>query len=179
MCLFHIVKAQISTSGIYKIKNGDSTLAPTFIKALCKAAREKTGADNPGTPSTLESLVIMAAGTGYLDEDQPEKSMRWHSKFGSQCQCEATEEFPAGDFLRQVVHSNYRDFANLVGPNNRLSLDLSLKGPNDDLTIFDYINQIRIDIEASHDNRRFEFQQDEAWRNIMFFYFLFSEYRVN
>lgn len=179
VCSFHIISAQISTSDIYQVKNGDSTLAPAFVKALCKAAREKTGANNPGFPSTLESLIIIASGTGYLDSDQPQKSFRWHSKLGRQCQCEATEGFPAGDFLRQMVHSNYRDFANIVGPNNRLSLDLSLKDPNDGLTIFEYINKTRIDIEASHDDKRFEFQQDETWRNIMFFYFLFSEYRVN
>lgn len=166
-------------TNIYVAQNGDSTLSPAFVKALCEAARTKAGEGNVGVPTVLESLIISAADTEYMHKEQPGKSLRWHRKYGSQCYCEATDRYSAGSFLRQVVHSNFREFANIVGPNNRLSLDLTIPDPNDHLTIMEYINKTRIDLEASHQDKRFEFQQDERWRNIMFFYFLFSEYQVN
>lgn len=162
---------------VYTIKSGDSTLTEKFVEALCHAARTKSGAERPGLPSDLEALIVLAAGTGYMDNDQPQKSLRWHQKFGKECYCTATEEFPAGSILRQVVHADFREFANIVGPNNRLTLDLWQTDP-DGLNIFEYINKQRISMEARYDDKRFEFQQDEKWRNIMFFYFLFSEYRV-
>lgn len=173
-----LLKAQVEPEEVYIIQSGDSTLSKKYVAALCIAARTKAGAERPGLPSDLEALIVLAAGTGYMDADQPAKSLKWHRKFGQQCYCNATENYPEGSILRQVVHSNFREFANIVGPNNRLSLDLQQTDP-DGLNIFEYINKQRIDIEASYDNKRFEFQQDEKWRNIMFFYFLFSEYRVN
>ena len=81
--------------------------------------------------------------------------------------------------MRLVVQSNFRDFANIIGPNNRLSLNLELKDVNDQMTLLEYVNKRRIDIEKSYNDKRFEFQQDDEWRNIMFFYFLFSEYSIN
>ncbi|MBL6445230.1 hypothetical protein JMN32_02850 [Fulvivirga sp. 29W222] len=162
---------------VYDITPTDSTLSEKFVEALCKAARTRSGEGRPGLPSDLEALIVLAAGTGFSDHDQPQKSLSWHQKFGRYCHCKSTDEFPAGSFLRQAVNANFREFANIVGPNNRLSLDL-LQTDADSLNIFEYINKQRIDIEASHNNKRFEFQQDEKWKNIMFFYFLFSEYRV-
>lgn len=162
---------------VYTINSGDSTLSEKFVKALCQAARTKSGSERPGLPSDLEALIVLAAGTGYYDSDQPQKSLRWHNQYGSSCRCPASEDFPAGSILRQVVHANFREFANIVGPNNRLSLDL-LQTDADGLNIFEYINKLRMEIEASHNDKRFEFQQDEKWKDIMFFYFLFSEYRV-
>ncbi|MTI28356.1 hypothetical protein [Fulvivirga kasyanovii] len=162
---------------VYTVTSGDSTLSKKFIKALCEAARTKSGAERPGLPSDLEALIVLAAGTGYNDADQPQKSLKWHEKYGSSCYCPASKNFPEGSILRQVVHANFREFANIVGPNNRLTLDL-LQTDADGLNIFEYINKRRMEIEASHNDKRFEFQQDEQWKDVMFFYFLFSEYRV-
>ncbi|MEM6525053.1 MAG: hypothetical protein AAF693_14720 [Bacteroidota bacterium] len=80
------------------------------------------------------------------------------------------------NFLRLVVISNFRAFANIIGPKNRLPLDFDLVDPVDSLNIYDFVNNRRIEIEARYDDKRFEFQQDEEWRNLMFFYFLFSEF---
>ncbi|UII29983.1 hypothetical protein LVD17_16925 [Fulvivirga ulvae] len=174
-----IVLAQyIESHEVYAINAGDSTLSEKFIEAICLAARTKSGSDRPGLPSHLEALIILAAGTGYHDADQSQKSLRWHRKFGNSCYCSGSCKFPEGNILRQVVHADFREFANIVGPNNRLSLDLLQPDATDGLNIFEYINKERIDIEASHNDKRFEFQQDERWKNLMFFYFLFSEYRV-
>lgn len=171
--------AQIDESDIYLVRANDSTLSKKFIQEICKAARTRSGDNNTNGFSDLEALIIMAANTGPTDSTKAAKAKKWHTRFGKYCQCDAHENFPKGDFLRQVVHSNYRSFANKVGPYNELSLDLNLRSPIDDLTIYEYINQERIRLEAKHDNRRFEFQQDEEWRNTMFFYFLFAEYSVN
>jgi len=121
----------------------------------------------------------MAAGTELEDSLKAIKVKQWHSQYGMQCQCKEKDGFPKGDFLRQVVHSNFKSFANRVGPKNDLSLDLSLKSPIDSLTIYEYVNKERKRLEAKHNDQRFEFQKDEDWRKIMFFYFLFSEFSVN
>lgn len=170
---------QIGEDDIYISAGKNSKLSAKFVDALCDAARKARESDNSFAPSELEALIIMAASTGMDDSLKADKVKRWHARYGRQCQCEASKNFPKGSFLRQVVHSNYRSFANKVGPRNELPLNLSLKGPHDDLTIYEYINQERIRLEAKHHDKRFEFQQDEDWRNIMFFYFLFSEYSIN
>ncbi len=156
----------------------NNKLTTAFVAKLCAAARYKIGVEKIG-PTDLESDIIFAAGTIYGAEDQAELSFKWHTKYGSQCQCPANGEFEAGDILRQVVNSNFREFANIIGPKNRLPLDLSLKDPVDGMTILEYINNQRVLLEKKHDNDRSKFQEDIKWRNIMFFYFLFSEYSIN
>lgn len=178
LLLSPVLTAQVEPTDIYIIKSGDSTLSPQFVAALCKAARLET-LDDEFPPGPLEEIIIRAAGTAYMDPDQPVKSLQWHKRFGKECYCEAKGKYPAGDILRQVVYSNYRKFADIVGPRKRLPLDLNLRDPNDNLTIYEYIDEKRMKLEAKHDNKRFEFQKDEEWRNIMFFFFIFSEYRVN
>lgn len=169
---------QISENEIYVTRGNSTVLSQKFINEICSAARNKTGADDLVTATYLEQLIVMAAGTSLDDSLKATKAKRWHSKYGPYCQCKATEKYPEGDFLRQVAHSNFRSFANKVGPKNDLSLDLSLKSPLDGLTIYEYINKERIRLEAKHHDRRFEFQQDEEWKDMMFFYFLFSEFGI-
>ena len=164
--------------GQLKIYTSENTLSLQFINEICNAARNKEGEGKLGA-SQLEKLISEAAGTFYTDSLQPILSFKWHKKYASQCICEKTEEYERGDILRQIVQSNFRKFANLVGPNNRLALDISFKDPVDSLTIREYVNQKRIALERKHHDRRFEFQQDEEWRNIMFFYFIFSEFSIN
>ncbi|QSE96933.1 hypothetical protein [Fulvivirga lutea] len=156
----------------------ENNLTDQFVASLCDAARNPPPSDQLA-PSKLELLIIQAAGTEFQAEDQAAKSLEWHKKYAEQCYCSQTEKFEKGGILRQVVQSNFREFANIVGPNNRLSLYLEFKDPHDGMTILEYINNKRISIEKAHDDKRFEFQQDEEWRNIMFFYFLFSEFSIN
>lgn len=160
------------------IYDAKGKLTNEFINELCIAAREHTGNEDAG-PSKLEELINYAAGAIYNEKDQPLLSYKWHTKYGVQCYCEGTTKFKKGDIIRQVVQSNYREFANIIGPNNRLSLNLELIDPNDSLTVLEYVNQERKRLEKEHNDKRFEFQQDEEWRNIMFFYFLFSEFSIN
>ncbi len=159
------------------IYNKDSSLTKEFVTELCIAARNKTRTKKGH--SYLEQLINRAIHTFQQDSTQQISSLKWHKKFASQCCCEKTKTFEEGDFIRQVVQSNFREFANIIGPNNRLSLHLSSKDPRDGFNIFEYVNSKRISLEEKHKNKRFEFQQDEEWRNIMFFYFLFSEFSIN
>ncbi|MEL7001870.1 MAG: hypothetical protein AAFN93_03950 [Bacteroidota bacterium] len=170
---------QVEEKNVYIVQGNDSSLSRMFIQELCQAARTKSGWDANFSRSDLETLILMAAGTDLQDSLKATKTKKWHSKFGRQCQCGEQLEFPKGDFLRQVVHSNFRAFANRVGPNNDLALDLTQKSPVDNLTIYQYVNKERKRLEAKHHDLRFEFQQDEEWRNIMFFYFLFAEFSIN
>ncbi len=162
----------------YPIYNSKNQLSEQFINSLCKAARTKETINTTST-SLLEVLISEAVGIDYKKEELPEVSFKWFTKYGDQCFCPTFEEFEGGNLLRLVVQSNFRDFANIIGPNNRLPLNLELKDVNDQMTLLEYVNKRRIDIEKSYDDKRFEFQQDEEWRNIMFFYFLFSEYSIN
>lgn len=171
--------SQINDAEIYNYNNSTKILSQKFINALCKAARNQKNIDDPLAPSELEALIVMAAETGTDDSLKSKKVRNWHSKYGNSCQCPATKKYPAGDFLRQVVHSNNRSFANRVGPNNDLPMDLTLQSPADGLTIYEYINKERIRLEAKHHDLRYEFQKDQDWRDLMFFYFLFSEYGIN
>ncbi|MTI38738.1 hypothetical protein [Fulvivirga lutimaris] len=173
--VFSISYSQDTDYPIYKTTN---QLSPQFINALCQAARTKQKVDNSFT-SQLEVLISEAAGINYKSEELPETSFKWFTKYGDQCHCPSDENFEEGNILRQVVQANFREFANIIGPNNRLSLNLEMKDAKDGLTLLEYVNKCRIDIEKSHNDKRFEFQQDEEWRNIMFFYFLFSEYSIN
>lgn len=163
---------------IYIINNGDSTLSPKFVKSMCIAARNHLETE-PGKPFLLEQLILDASGASFNQENTPNKTLPWHSKFGGDILCESSDKYPAGNFLRQIVYSGYRDFANIIGPKNRLSLNLHQKDSYDSLSMFEFVDKHRIEIEKRHNNNRFEFQQDEEWRNIMFFYFLFSEYKIN
>lgn len=163
-------------NGIQVYKN--EQLSQEFIQEVCRAASDPTLRPSTG-PSYLEKLINRAAGTSYKDSLQPEFVRKWHAKYAKGLTCPATDFFSGGDFLRLVVTTNFREFANLVGPTNRLPLDLSFVDPKDSLTIFEFVNQKRIHLEEKHHGKRFEFQQDEEWKNIMFFYFLFSEYNIN
>ncbi|MTI20117.1 hypothetical protein E1176_03720 [Fulvivirga sp. RKSG066] len=156
----------------------DSTISPQFIKTLCHTVRYDHEM-KPGSPLPTEKLILVASGAHYKREETPEISKRWHNQHGAEIYCEVDENYPAGDFLRQIILSNNRDFANIVGPKNRLSLDLEVKDPRDQLNIYEFIDQQLAIVEDRYDNDRAQFQQDEGWRNMMFFYFLFSEYKIN
>ncbi len=167
---------QINSLDIYVTVDNDSVLTTAFVKKLCRATREHIRLDNG--QMEVEKLILEAVGIKLGDTLQSQKSFKWHQRFGNQCHCEKNKHFPEGNFLRQMVWSNYRQFANIIGSHNRLPLDLNLKDSQDGRTIYEFINSLRLELEAKHDDRRFEFQQDEEWRNVMFFYFLFSEYSI-
>jgi len=178
-CALFTFVAHLSTAqNIYTVQKGDSALTMSFIESACAAARKHIETE-PGKPFLLEQLILNASGASFKKENTASKTFTWHSKYGAQIQCTATNDYPAGNFLRQIVYSGFRDFANIVGPKNRLSLNLHQKDPYDSLSLFEFVDEHRIEIENRHKNNRFEFQQDEEWRNIMFFYFLFSEYKIN
>ncbi|MEM9389448.1 MAG: hypothetical protein AAGA02_03180 [Bacteroidota bacterium] len=158
------------TLQIYSTSGTDSTLTTPFVKALCQSVI--TRARYKGK-FELENLIVEAAANERPDSL---KTVKWHSKYGNECMCPATEDFEQMNFLRLIVLSNFRDFANLIGPGNRVALDFNLLDSSDSLNIYDFVNTLRKSIESSYDDKRFEFQQDERWKNVMFFYFLFSEF---
>lgn len=170
------VHCQTVDHNIYEITGNDSILTAAFIKKICRAIKQKGKLDNGQMEA--ESLILKAADVSTKDTIQATKSIAWHNKYGNQCYCEAKDDFLEGNFLRQMVYADFRRFANIIGLHNRLPLDLTLKDSKDGRTIYKFINDLRLELEAGHDNRRFEFQQDEEWRNVMFFYFLFSEYSI-
>jgi hypothetical protein len=176
--LCFILNSSFCQNLAYPIYKAKDQLSPQFISAICTAARTKQKTANSFV-TELEVLISEAAGIKYKSEELPEISFKWFTKYGSQCHCPSDENFEEGNILRQVVQADFRGFANIIGPNNRLSLNLEMKDAKDGLTLLEYVNKKRIDIEKSHNDKRFEFQQDEEWRNIMFFYFLFSEYSIN
>ncbi len=176
--LFTFITQLSYAQNIYTVEQGDSTLSPSFVTTICAAARNHMETE-PGKPHLLEQLILNAAEADFNQESTSSKTYSWHSKYGKEIFCPATGTYPAGNFLRQVVYSDFRDFANIIGPKNRLALNLLQQDPYDSLNMFDFVDERRLEIEASHKNKRFEFQQDETWRNIMFFYFLFSEYKIN
>lgn len=155
--------------GIFRIENVDSVLTEGFIKSICQAIESQEFSDGK---YVLENL-IQSASSGFGPDST--KTRLWHSRFGNQCLC-PNKEGVYSNFLRMVVLTNFRGFANHIGPKNRTSLDFELKDPSDSLNIYDFVNSLRKKIEAEHEDKRFEFQQDERWRNLMFFYFLFSEF---
>jgi len=163
---------------IYIVENGDSVLTKKFITEACEAARYPLD-PLPGKPFLLEQLILKASNSTFKSDSTPVKTNRWFKHHGQQCHCEADEKYPAGNLLRQVVLSDYREFANIIGPNKRLALDLYVKDKADGLNIFQFVDKKLQLIEGSHDNDREAFQKDEKWKNIMFFYFLFSEYKIN
>lgn len=171
------VNAQVNS--IYQVnQKGDSSLTPYYIDNVCQAVRSHEESEKLAI-SRLEELILTAAGTSRIDSNSSSKTLRWHKKFGSQLICDSTKNYPNGSFLEQMVLSNFREFANLIGPNNHLTLETHIEKPDHPDNLFNFVDSLRLELEARHDNRRFEFQQDEAWRNIMFFYFLFSEYKIN
>lgn len=177
LLVFGGVRPLFSQSDTTVYTEGDK-LTAAFVAKLCSAARYQLGVENIG-PTELENDILFAAGTTYGAEDVAELSLKWHTKYGNQCQCPANDDFEAGDILRQMVNSNFREFANIIGPKNRLPLNLALKDPVDGMTILEYINNQRVLLEKKYNNDRSKFQEDLKWRNIMFFYFLFSEYSIN
>ncbi|MDX1629283.1 MAG: hypothetical protein R3345_11325 [Fulvivirga sp.] len=175
--LCYIVVFPLNAQSIYKINDGDTVLAKSFINELCAAARNQQ--ENKTGPTKFEKLILQAANTHRKAPLSGTKTQKWHSQYADQIYCEANDNYPAGGLARQLIYSNNRSLANLIGPKNRLALDLTHKDPQDSLNVFQFIDRELARLEARHDNRRFEFQQDKDWRNMMFFYFLFSEYRIN
>lgn len=176
--LIFVLQATQAHGQIYTIKNGDSILSAAFVTQLCHAARYPKETKTGG-PEKLEQLILSASNADFNEENTPSKTFRWHNQFGNQAYCKADDTYPPGNFIRQAILSNYRDFANIIGPKNRLTLNLKLKDPHDHLNIFEFVDKRIAQLEEKHDNRRFEFQQDKEWQNMMFFYFLFSEYKIN
>ena len=158
------------TLQIYSTNGTDSALTAQFVKALCQSVI--TRAKYKGK-FELENLIVKASAN---ESPNSLKIVKWHGKYGNECICPATKDFEQMNFLRLIVLSNFRDFANLIGPRNRVPLDFNLQDSSDSLNIYDFVNTLRKSIEFSYDNKRFEFQQDDQWKNVMFFYFLFSEF---
>ena len=160
---------------VYRYTRNDTLLTRDFVDKLCEAARTKSGSRDPDRPSDLEKLINIAAGTSFKAGDQSVRVAMWWGKYFSDCRCERNYDFPEGDILRQIVHSDFRDFANLVVPKGRLALNLSLTDPMDNRTIYQYVNALRENIEKSYDHHPPSFQNDLNWKKVMFFQFLFSE----
>ena len=132
-----------------------------------------------GNITYLEQLINEAAGTHRGDSLQSQKTLSWDRRHIHALYCAAEGRHEAGDLIRQAIKSDFREFANIIGPNRHLTLDLFAPDPHDSLNSFEYIDARRQLYEARHNNDRAKFQQDEDWRKIMFYYFLFSEYKVN
>ncbi len=166
-------------SDIYIIENGDSSLNETFVAQLCEAARTHANSDDPNVPSDFERLLNAGAGTEFKAEGQKEKVFNWWTRFGSDCHCEKQKrKFPAGNVLRQVVHSDFRAIVNYLGPHGRLSLNLQMPDSEDGLNILQWVTQQRDVVQEKYNNERLRFQKDKNWRRIIFYYMLFTEYQV-
>lgn len=163
---------------IYHIENGDTVLQQSFVYSLCNAARTKEGEGKPNTPSLLEQLVIEAAGASFRTEDQGEKVYMWWSKFYKDCHCEADGTFPSGNLMHQVIHSGFREFGNEMGPERRLSIDMSLTYPPQNMNLLDYVVEELSKIEKKHNDELLKYQKDEEWKKIIFFFFLFSQFGI-
>jgi len=176
--LIFVLQATQAQAQIYTVITGDSILSAPFVTKICHAARYHEEKE-AGGPEKLEQLILEASNADFNGKNTPRKTFKWYNKFGNQAYCKADDTYPAGNFIRQAILSNYRDFANIIGPKNRLTLNLKLKDSHDNLNVFEFVDKRIAQLEEKHDNRRFEFQQDEEWQNMMFFYFLFSEYKIN
>ena len=161
---------------MYDINGTDTVLKKDFIEKICQAARNKTGEEQYHTE--LEKLVSTAALTSPGAPEQQQNVAEWWKNYGISCQCPATKKFPEGNFLRQTFHSDFRLFSNIVGPEGRLSIDLDLLDPSDGLTLLEYINRYREKIEEKYDHNRKKFQKDKEWQAFIFFFMLYSEYRI-
>ncbi|MEM7106843.1 MAG: hypothetical protein AAF519_01365 [Bacteroidota bacterium] len=116
----------------------------------------------------MEFLVSLTSANLKPDSS---RNLQWHRRYGNPCIYPATDSYREMNFLRLVLTSNFSAFANSIGLKNRLPLDFNWVDPGDPLHIYDFVNHLRKKIEASYDNKRFEFQQDEGCRNTMFFFF--------
>jgi len=162
----------------YRIVNGDSLLTEEFVKQLCLSLREKSES-MPGYPSYFEQLLNLAAGAHYRFQTQRARVLDWWKTFTNQCVCQRQgNKFPEGGLLKQLVHADFRDLANIIGPNGRLTLDLEMPDPVDGLDILSYVKKTRSEREARFDNNRKRFQNDETWKTMSFFLMLFTEYDV-
>ncbi len=171
-----LVTVCVKAQDIYLTMAGDSIVNPTFVEELCRAAREKTDEEHYHT--TLEKLISEVSGTSIEDPDQKEKIRKWWEHFGMKCICEKQGNFPEGNFLRQAFHSDFRLFVNIIGEPNRLALDMNLRDPYDSLTLLEYVDKVRIEIESSFKNNRKRFQKDPEWKAFIFYYMLLSEFKV-
>ena len=172
----YVTGQKISFNEMYQVYKGDTIMRDDFVLRICEAARKKTGQER--YHSDLEKLISSAAFTAPGEDDQQLKVARWWKEFGIQCYCPRKRKFPGGNFMRQVFHADFRLFANIIGPGDRLTLDIDLPDPSDGLTLFEYINQQRIAREDHFDNNRGKFQKDKQWQSFIFFFMLFSEYKI-
>lgn len=162
----------------FRIVNGDSLLTDEFVKQLCLSLREKLES-MPGYPSYFEQLLNLAAGAHYKFPNQRARVLEWWKRFSHQCVCQRQRnKFPEGGLLKQIVHADFRDLANIIGPNGRLTLDLERPDPVDGLNILSYVRKARSEREAHFENNRKRFQNDETWKTMSFFFMLFTEYDV-
>lgn len=162
--------------GEIKVYQSDSSLTQDFIEEVCSAARNKTGSGDPNNASELEKLLNKAAGTEFKAPGQTNKLGAWWKEYAHQIHCRKEKGFPEGGLLRQIVFADFRSFANHIGPNGRLALDLELKDPVDSLTILEFVTKEREKIESEYP--REEFQKNNTWKKLIFYYMLFTEYKV-
>jgi len=162
----------------YRNVSDDSLLTDEFVKQLCLSLREKPES-RPGYPSYFEQLLNLAAGAHYRFPTQRAQVSGWWKRFSHQCVCQKQRnKFPEGGLLKQIVHADFRDLANIIGPNGRLTLDLEIPDPVDGLDILSYVKRARNEREAYFENNRKRFQNDETWKTMTFFLMLFTEYDV-
>ena len=162
----------------YRIVNGDSLLADEFVRQLCLSLQEKSGS-MASYPSYFEQLLNLAAGAHYRFPTQRAKVLAWWKRFSNQCVCQRQRnKFPEGGLLKQIVHADFRDLANIIGPNGRLTLDLEITDPVDGLDILSYVIKVKDEREAHFENNRKRFQNDGTWKTMIFFMMLFTEYDV-
>ena len=136
-----------------KVYQADSSLSNEFVTALCDASRHRTMVAG-GNITYLEQLINEAAGTHRGDSLQSQKTLSWHKRHIHALYCAAEGRHEAGDLIRQAIKSDFREFANIIGPNRHLTLDLFAPDPHDSLNSFEYIDTRRQLYEARHNNDR-------------------------
>jgi len=160
------------------IYNADSSLSRGFLDEICSAVRSRADIDLPGQPTKFESLISMAAGTGYKSTEQPVKIKNWWLKYKNQCNCGENKKIDAGHLLEQLIAADFRNAANLIGPNGRLDLALEVPYSGNGTTVLQY-SRIQLDIiEEKYNHERIRFQKNKNWKRLMFYFMLFTEYQV-
>ena len=160
------------------IYNADSSLSREFLDEICQAVQARTDIDVSDQPTKFESLISIAAGTYYKSFEQPLKIKNWWLKYKNQCNCEEYKRFEAGHLLEQLIAADFRNAANLIGPNGRLDLALEVPYSGNVTTVLQY-SRMQIDIiEEKYNYQRIKFQKNKNWKRLMFYLMLFTEYQV-
>ena len=170
---FHFNQSQNIDNSIYDSKQN---LSVNFLNKLCTSIRIKEETIQQQTE--FERLLNIAAQTSHLDSLQPVMIRNWFLKNRKQCECPAAKKLESGHLIEWIIAVDFRDAANLIGPNGRLNLALETPYSNSEITALQYTrNQLDL-IETKFNHDRLKFQKNKDWKRFIFYFMLFTEYKV-